>query len=49
MSEITKEVLEGLQGTFATKAEVETQLNAYKGDLANLPQRMTSKNWKTFW
>jgi len=33
MSEITKEVLEGLQGTFATKAEVETQLNAYKGDL----------------
>ena len=34
MSEITKEVLDGLQGTFATKSEVETQLNAYKGELS---------------
>ena len=33
MSEITKEVLEGLQGTFATKQEVETQLEAYKAEL----------------
>ena len=34
MSEITKEVLEGLQGTFATKSEVETQLNSYKAELS---------------
>ena len=34
MSEITKQVLDELQGTFATKKDVETQLEAYKAELS---------------
>ena len=34
MENITKEVLDNLQGTFATKKDVETQLEAYKAELS---------------